>query len=47
MLSVAATDGGTTSISSGTYEAGNLSCDCWGYIGHRKCKHIKEVKDSL
>lgn len=24
--------------------AGNLSCDCWGYIGHRKCKHITETK---
>ena len=28
-------------------KAGNLSCDCWGYIGHKKCKHIKEVKDEL
>lgn len=26
---------------------GNLSCDCWGYIGHKKCKHIKEVKNEL
>ena len=26
---------------------GSLSCDCWGYIGHKKCKHIKEVKDEL
>ena len=24
---------------------GSLSCDCWGYIAHRKCKHIKEVKE--
>jgi len=24
--------------------AGDLSCDCWGYIGHRKCKHITETK---
>ena len=24
---------------------GNLSCDCWGYIAHKNCKHIKEVKD--
>ena len=23
---------------------GNLSCDCWGYIAHKKCKHIKEVE---
>ena len=22
-----------------------LYCDCWGYIGHKKCKHIKSVKD--
>jgi hypothetical protein len=21
-----------------------LSCDCWGYIAHKKCKHIKEVE---
>ena len=21
-----------------------LSCDCWGYIAHRKCKHIKQVE---
>lgn len=20
-----------------------LYCDCWGYIAHRKCKHIKET----
>ena len=25
--------------------SGKLSCDCWGYIAHRKCKHIKEVSD--
>ena len=24
-----------------------LFCDCWGYIGHKKCKHIKEVKKKL
>lgn len=24
---------------------GNLSCDCWGYIAHRKCKHIKSVEN--
>lgn len=22
-----------------------LHCDCWGYIAHKKCKHIKEVKE--
>lgn len=22
---------------------GKLSCECWGYIAHRKCKHIKDV----
>ena len=21
-----------------------LHCDCWGYIAHRNCKHLKEVK---
>ena len=26
--------------------SGKLSCDCWGYIAHRKCKHIKEVSDA-
>lgn len=26
---------------------GDLSCDCMGYIGHRKCKHINEVKEKL
>lgn len=25
-------------------KSGNLSCDCWGYIAHKKCKHIKEVQ---
>lgn len=24
---------------------GKLSCDCWGYIAHRKCKHIKQVQE--
>ena len=24
-----------------------LSCDCWGYIAHRKCKHITAVKKEL
>ena len=23
-----------------------LSCSCWGYISHKKCKHIKEVVDN-
>ena len=26
---------------------GNLSCDCWGYIAHRKCKHINEVSQII
>ena len=26
---------------------GNLSCDCMGYIGHGKCKHIKEVSSQI
>ena len=26
---------------------GQLSCDCWGYIAHRKCKHIKDVAREL
>jgi len=21
--------------------------DCWGYIAHRKCKHVKQVKEEL
>ena len=25
---------------------GNLSCDCFGYIAHKKCKHIKQVKEN-
>lgn len=30
------------------YNARNeLSCSCWGYIAHRNCKHIKEVKEKL
>lgn len=24
-----------------------LSCSCWGYIGHGNCKHIKEVKKEI
>ena len=26
-------------------KSGNLSCDCWGYIAHKKCKHIKQVQN--
>ena len=26
---------------------GNLSCDCWGYIAHRKCKHIKDAAGKI
>ena len=26
---------------------GNLSCDCMGYIAHRKCKHIREVSSEI
>lgn len=26
---------------------GKLSCDCWGYIAHKKCKHIKQVQQEL
>ena len=22
-----------------------LFCDCWGYIAHKRCKHIKKVKE--
>ena len=22
-----------------------LSCSCWGYIAHKKCKHIKQVQN--
>ena len=24
-----------------------LSCSCWGYIAHRKCKHIREVSSEI
>ena len=24
-----------------------LFCDCWGYIAHKKCKHIKKVTKLL
>lgn len=26
---------------------GNLSCNCWGYMAHKKCKHIKQVQEKL
>jgi|TARA_R110000803_G_scaffold170484_2_gene233482 hypothetical protein len=26
---------------------GQPYCDCWGYMGHKNCKHIKEVKKEL
>jgi len=26
---------------------GSPFCDCWGYIAHRKCKHVKEVQAKL
>jgi len=26
---------------------GNLSCDCWGYIAHKRCKHIKKVQEEV
>lgn len=26
---------------------GSLSCDCMGYIAHRKCKHIREVSSEI
>jgi len=28
-------------------KSNKLSCDCWGYIAHRKCKHITAVKKEL
>ena len=28
-------------------KAGKLSCNCWGYMAHKKCKHVKEVQASL
>jgi len=24
-----------------------LFCDCWGYIAHKKCKHIRDVKEKI
>ena len=26
-------------------KSGNLSCNCWGYMAHKKCKHIKEAQN--
>jgi hypothetical protein len=26
---------------------GDWSCDCWGYIGHKKCKHVKKVSETV
>lgn len=26
---------------------GNLSCNCWGYMAHKKCKHVKQVKEQV
>lgn len=28
-------------------KSGHLSCNCRGYMSHKRCKHIKEVKTSL
>lgn len=24
---------------------GKLSCNCWGYMAHKKCKHVKQVSE--
>lgn len=24
-----------------------LHCSCWGYMAHKKCKHVKQVKEML
>ncbi len=26
---------------------GNPYCDCWGYMAHKKCKHVKQVKEEV
>ena len=26
---------------------GNPYCDCWGYMAHKNCKHIKQVNKEL
>lgn len=25
---------------------GNPYCNCWGYMAHKKCKHVKKVKEN-
>lgn len=27
--------------------SGKVYCNCWGYIAHKKCKHVKEVEKKL
>ena len=26
---------------------GNPYCDCWGYMAHKKCKHVKQVAEEI
>ena len=26
---------------------GKLSCSCWGYMAHKKCKHVKQVQEEI
>ena len=26
---------------------GTPYCDCWGYMAHKNCKHVKQVKEEL
>lgn len=26
---------------------GKLSCNCWGYMSHKKCKHVKQVQEEI
>ena len=26
---------------------GRLTCDCWGFRAHKKCKHVKEVSQNI
>ena len=26
---------------------GNLTCNCWGFIAHKKCKHVKKVSGEV
>lgn len=28
-------------------KAGKLSCNCWGYMAHKKCKHVKQVQEEI